>query len=89
MKFFKLSLIVIAVLFLSSCKSKNILGSWEFIEVYEGIVINNIDALKTKENNSEKGMGILVFNDNQTFTSMDLKRELSKNEKLTKVKVYH
>ncbi|PJJ67000.1 hypothetical protein CLV73_0995 [Chryseobacterium geocarposphaerae] len=86
MKFFKLSLIVIAVLFLSSCKSRNILGSWEFIEVYEGIVINNIDALKTKENNSEKGMGILVFNDNQTFTSMDLKGNYQKTKNLLKLK---
>ncbi|MCA6066460.1 hypothetical protein JI747_004660 [Chryseobacterium sp. RG1] len=79
MKFFKLSLIVIVFLFLSSCKSKNVVGAWEFIEVYEG-VINNTDTLKAKENNSKKGTGTLIFNDNQTFTSMDLKGDYRKKK---------
>lgn len=86
MKFFKLSLIVITILFLSSCRSKNVVGSWEFIEVYKDVVINTIDTLKAKDNNSQKGTGTLVFNDNQTFTSMDLKGDYQKKDNLLKLK---
>jgi len=86
MKFFKLSLIVIIILFLSSCKSKNIVGAWEFIEVYEGVVINNIDTLKIKENNSQKGTGTLIFNADQTFTSMDLKGNYQKKQNVIRLK---
>lgn len=85
-KFFKLSLIGIVILILSSCKSKNIIGSWEFVEVYEGVIINNIDTLKSKENNSRKGTGILKFKDNQTFTSMDHKGDYQKNRNILKLK---
>lgn len=84
MNFFKLSLIVVVIL--SSCKSKNVVGAWEFIEVYEGVVINTIDTLRIKENKSQKGTGTLVFNDNQTFTSMDLKGTYQKSKDLLKLK---
>jgi len=85
MNFFKLSLITLVILFLSSCKSKNVVGKWEFIEVYEGVIVNNIDNIKEKENNSKKGTGTLVFNDNQTFTSMELKGYYQKNKDLLKL----
>lgn len=85
-KFFKLSLIGIFILCLSSCKSKNIVGSWEFVEVYEGVIINNIDTLKSKENNSKKGKGVLKLDDNQYFTSMDLKGNYQKSKNLLKLK---
>jgi hypothetical protein len=85
-KSLKLSLIPFVILFLSSCKSRSIVGEWEFVEVYEGVVIHNIDTLKAKENSSKKGTGILTFYDDQTFTSIDLKGGYQKERNLLKLK---
>ncbi|MFC3157708.1 hypothetical protein SAMN05443633_10446 [Chryseobacterium arachidis] len=71
MKIFKLLFFGVIVLFLHSCKSAGIVGSWEFIEVYDGVVINNVDTLKLKQNNSKYGTGKLIFNKDHSLISMN------------------
>lgn len=44
MKKRNLILVFLLLLALSSCKSNKIVGSWEFIEVYQGIEIKNVDT---------------------------------------------
>jgi len=70
MNIFKLSFFGILILFLYSCKSAGIGGSWEFIEVYDGFVINSVDTLKLKQNNSKYGSGKLIFNKDHSLISM-------------------
>lgn len=53
-----------------SCSSSKILGSWKFIEVYDG-EIRHIDHLKMKNGHSKYGSGILTFHQNGTFSSME------------------
>lgn len=86
MNFFKLSLIGSVILFLSSCKSTNLVGSWEFVDVYEGIILNNIDTLKLKQNNSKYGTGKLIFNQDNSLISMDSKGSYERKENILMVK---
>ena len=81
-----LVLVFLLLLTLSSCKSNKILGSWEFIEVYQGVEIKNVDTLKLKQNTSKKGSGILSFNENQTFTSLESKGDHKIEGKVLKMK---
>ena len=86
MKKRNLSLVFLLLLTLSSCKSNKIVGSWEFIEVYQGLEIKNIDTLKLKKNTSKKGSGILRFNEDQTFKSFESKGDYKRDGKVLKMK---
>jgi hypothetical protein len=83
---FKFLLIGIIILVLSSCESKNIVGSWEFVEVYNGVVINNVDTLKLKQNNSKYGTGKLIFNKDNSLISMDSKGSYERKHDILIVK---
>lgn len=62
---------IFVLLSIFSCSSNKLVGSWEFIELYEG-AIPKIDTLKNKQNRSRYGNGILSFHKNNSFTSKDL-----------------
>lgn len=70
---------------LSSCKTQQMAGSWEFIEVYQGI-ITNVDTLKNKENHSKVGTGTLVFYKNGSFDAMENKGHYQKKNEVLKMK---
>ncbi|TZF98747.1 hypothetical protein FW781_02135 (plasmid) [Chryseobacterium panacisoli] len=57
------------LLFAASCSSNKLIGSWEFIDIYDG-EIRQADSLKAKTNNSRYGTGILTFYQDKTFSSM-------------------
>ncbi|MGG1922418.1 hypothetical protein AB1278_11470 [Chryseobacterium sp. NRRL B-14798] len=57
------------LLFVVSCSSNKLYGSWEFIDIYDG-EISNTDTLKNKTNNSRYGTGVLTFYQDKTFSSM-------------------
>jgi len=69
-----------------SCKTKRLIGSWEFIEVYEGVTVTKTDILKSRKNTSVKGEGVLIFNDDSTFSSMDSKGKYIKKGMILKMK---
>lgn len=75
----------LVLLLLSSCKTKELVGNWEFIEVYDGIV-NHIDTLRNKENHSKEGTGTLVFHKNGVFNSMENKGYYRKKKAVLKMK---
>lgn len=76
---------VIFLLSISSCSSKRLIGSWEFIELYEGTV-PKIDTLKNKQNHSKYGTGILSFHQNNSFDSRDLTGNYQSKNTLVKMK---
>ncbi|WP_347219230.1 hypothetical protein [Chryseobacterium sp.] len=76
---------VVILLCISSCSSHKIIGSWEFIEVYEGTV-PNIDTLKNKQNHSRYGNGVLSFHKNNSFTSKELTGNYVHQNNLVKMK---
>lgn len=78
-------LAVIALLSISSCSSGKLIGSWEFIEAYEG-TIPKVDTLKTKQNHSRYGNGILSFYSNNSFTSKELTGNYVHQNNLLKMK---
>ncbi len=73
------------LLLLFSCKTQKLEGTWEFIEVYDGIV-SNVDTLKNKENHSEAGTGTLVFHKDGTFSSLENKGNYRKEREVLKMK---
>ncbi|SFM97591.1 hypothetical protein SAMN05421594_0034 [Chryseobacterium oleae] len=81
----KFILIIFSFLFLSSCTSSRLVGSWEFIDLYDGIV-TEIDTLKSKENNSKYGTGTLTFNKDNSFTSMEESGSYQRKSKTLKMK---
>ncbi|MEJ5104243.1 MULTISPECIES: hypothetical protein [Chryseobacterium] len=79
-------LLAVAVLLsIYSCSSNKLIGSWEFIELYEGTV-PKIDTLKNKQNRSRYGTGILSFHPNNSFDSKDLTGNYQKENNLLKMK---
>ncbi|WP_267402958.1 MULTISPECIES: hypothetical protein [unclassified Chryseobacterium] len=86
MKKINFTIIFLLLLILSSCKTRKIIGSWEFIEVYQGVTITKVDSLKSKKNTSVKGEGILIFNDDSTFNSMDSKGKYRRKGMILKMK---
>ncbi|MGN7757371.1 hypothetical protein ACTJIV_07820 [Chryseobacterium sp. 22532] len=80
-----LILISFSILLLSSCGSSKLLGSWEFIDLYDGVV-TEIDSLKSKENNSRYGTGTLTFDKDSSFTSMEEKGSYQRKNKILKMK---
>lgn len=77
--------LVVILLCISSCSSNKLIGSWEFIEAYEGTT-PNIDTLKNKQNHSRYGNGILSFYGNNSFTSKELTGNYVYQNKLLKMK---
>ncbi|AZB11233.1 hypothetical protein EG344_21545 [Chryseobacterium sp. G0162] len=78
-------LIIVILLFISSCSSNKLIGSWEFIELYEGTV-PKIDTLKNKQNHSKYGTGILSFHQNKSFNSKELTGNYQNKDTLLKMK---
>lgn len=78
-------LIMVVLLFISSCSSNKLIGSWEFIELYEGTV-PKIDSLKSKQNDSKYGTGILSFHQDNSFTSKELTGNYQNKNTLLKMK---
>ena len=76
---------VAALLCISSCSTNKLIGSWEFIEVYEG-VIPKVDTLKNKQNQSKWGTGVLEFYSNRYFVSMDQRGRYQNEGKWLKMK---
>ncbi|SHF84268.1 hypothetical protein SAMN02787073_3077 [Chryseobacterium vrystaatense] len=66
----KFILIYFTFILLSSCSSSRLLGSWEFIDLYDG-ELTHIDTLKSKENNSRYGKGMLTFYKDHSFSSLE------------------
>ncbi|WP_072923898.1 hypothetical protein [Chryseobacterium sp. OV279] len=84
-KLAKFILVFFSFLFLSSCTSSRLLGSWEFIDLYDGVV-TEIDTLKSKENNSKYGTGTLTFNIDNSFISMEESGNYRRKNKILKMK---
>ena len=78
-------LAILILLSISSCSTNKLIGSWEFIEVYEG-VIPKVDTLKNKQNHSRYGNGILSFYNNNSFTSKELTGNYVHQNNLLKMK---
>lgn len=68
-----------------SCGPSRLVGSWEFIEIYDGVV-TKIDTLKDKKNNSRYGTGTLNFRKDGFFTSMETEGNYQKKNKILKMK---
>ncbi|MCT2564307.1 hypothetical protein [Chryseobacterium herbae] len=81
----KFIFIIFSFLSLSSCTSSRLLGSWEFIDLYDGVV-TEIDTLKSKENNSKYGTGTLTFNKDNFFISMEESGSYQRKNKTLKMK---
>lgn len=79
-------IIFLFLLIVCSCKSDKIVGSWEFIEVYQGTEITQINTLKLKKNTSVKGRSLLIFNNDNTFSSLESKGNFLKYGKILKMK---
>lgn len=73
------------LLFVVSCSSNKLYGSWEFIDIYDG-EISNTDTLKNKTNNSRYGTGVLTFYQDKTFSSMGNKGTYQIENNLLKMK---
>lgn len=78
-------MLIFALLSVFSCSSNKLVGSWEFIELYEG-VIPKIDTLKNKQNRSRYGNGILSFHKNNSFSSKELTGGYLHQNNLLKIK---
>jgi hypothetical protein len=76
---------VITLWSISSCSSNKLIGSWEFIEAYEG-TISKVDTLKTKQNHSRYGNGVLSFYKNNSFISKELTGNYVHQNNLLKMK---
>lgn len=66
---FRYFFLCFALLSVFSCSSRKLVGSWEFIDIYDG-EIRQTDTLKTRTGNSRYGAGILTFYQDKTFTSI-------------------
>lgn len=78
-------MLIFALLSVFSCSLNKLVGSWEFIELYEG-VIPKIDTLKNKQNRSRYGNGILSFHKNNSFSSKELTGGYLHQNNLLKIK---
>ncbi|MFZ4928712.1 hypothetical protein [Chryseobacterium sp. Mn2064] len=67
---FRIFIISLLLIFITSCSSNKVVGSWKFIEIYYG-EIRNTDLVKMKNDSSKYGNGTLTFNKNGTFNSME------------------
>ena len=76
---------IVALLSISSCSSNKLIGSWEFIDAYEG-TIPKVDTLKNKQNHSRYGNGVLSFHKNNSFTSKELTGNYTHQNNLLKMK---
>lgn len=66
---FRCIFIIFSLFFAFSCAPTQLVGSWEFVEIYNGEV-HQIDSLKKKNNISKFGTGILTFYKDKTFNSL-------------------
>lgn len=69
----------------SSCTSSRLQGSWEFIDLYDG-ELTHVDSLKSKENNSTYGKGILTFYKDHSFSSLESTGQYREDRQKLKMK---
>lgn len=75
------------LLFTFFCTPTQLIGSWEFIDIYNGEV-HQVDSLKYKQDISKYGTGILTFHKDKSFNSMGQTGNYQKKNELLRMK-YH
>lgn len=82
---FRIFIISLLLISITSCSSNKLVGSWEFVDIYDG-EIRYADSLKSKNNSSGYGTGILTFHKDGSFDSMGNSGNYKKEKKLLNMK---